>query len=195
MFEQLQLNVQSTPFFNATHESFKIQCDSKIFVFKGRSITSIPNDLAEFVFEQVKERGVFPILASDNKNTIKQKEVNALKHFKEAGHLSQRIAYYNSYYDAMKAAGKTVDHSRHFKDALRHDKELALYLNIHDVPQETTSYLTKEQREAAGIVVDAATVKEIDSESETKKLVKTASVASETVLTTQKVNDMIESLS
>lgn len=136
--------------FNVSLEDFKIQCDSKVFVFKKRSATLVDDYLVQFVHEQTKDRGVFPIYLSMDKAAIKKAARTAMLLYL-SGTIQQRIRNYASQHDDFRKKGVTFANSPHYERALRWEKEIIAMLEIEAPIHEELSFLDTERREALGI--------------------------------------------
>lgn len=90
-------------FINATTETFEKMFDNKVFVFKKRSSTFVPDELAKFVKSEMKEFGIFQY---DSVKKAKDQEDDALRSYLDW--LYQRRSYYNSWKDEQKRHGITL---------------------------------------------------------------------------------------
>lgn len=141
---------QTVTFFNATLDTIKIQCDSCVFRFQPRGTAEIPFRLYQVFESQVRDKGVFAIYPYYTKDQIKQKELEALRHYKDQGDLKMRISNFFAYVDEMKKRGVTIEESPEMKRALRVRKELEAYLKEHKADETELSFFDEKKRKELG---------------------------------------------
>ena len=145
--------------YNASLESFKLQCDSKVFRFHPRSFTEVPDDLANLVYEMKKDWGVFIVYPGMSKEAKKQAVRTALLSYL-GGALHERIKNYASQADEFRKKGITLEDNKHSKEAKRWDKEIREVLEMEAPIYEELSYLDAKRRKKLGI--DAKNVKHVE---------------------------------
>lgn len=129
-------------FYTASLEKFKIQCNSIVLVFRPRQFTQVPDDLANFVMEQVKYRGVFSVpsdIAEDSPEFEKRKRDSLLQYLGIT--LRERIVNYYAMQDDYKRRGVTLLPDAAFQRALRWEKELREMLQSQAPIEEELSFL------------------------------------------------------
>lgn len=142
--------LNQTKMFNTTLEDFMIQCDSKVFIFTKRASTLVDNHLVEFVYAQVKDRGVFPLYPSMTKDEIKQEKRKAMLSYLKST-LRQRIRNYIAQQDDFKKKGVTYSNDVRLDRAIRWEKEIIAILEVEAPIHEELSFLDAKHRKALGI--------------------------------------------
>lgn len=135
--------------FNASLEKFKIQCDSKVFVFNPRESTEVPDypmELVGFVYAQTKDRGVFPIYPNMSEADIKKAERQALINYR-SGFLNERIVNYIAQQDEFKKNGITLSEDPRFKRAKRWSEEILKKLELEAPLEQELSFLEEKAQD------------------------------------------------
>lgn len=135
---------------NASLDSFKLQCNSKVFKFEPRSSVKVPLDLVDFMMNQLRDKGVFPVYPTMTAEQVKSAERSALISYLN-GALRERIINYYSQQDDYKKRGVTLQDDPRFKRALRWDKEIRAKLELESPIEEELSFLNADQRKSIGI--------------------------------------------
>ena len=138
--------------YNTSMEGFKCQCDSKVFVFKPRESTEVPESLTGFLYERYKDSGIFIILPEDTPLQVKKKARDALLSYLH-GALRERIINFNAEADEARRRGATLPKSSLFERALRWDKEIRIKLEVEAPIERELSFLSEEERKKIGMVV------------------------------------------
>ena len=147
---------QTVKFYNPTLETFKCQCDSKVFRFSPKEYTEVPFSLMYILEKQLADYGVFIVYPTMTQDDIKKKEFECLKHYKDNGVLKARIVNFFAYVDEMKKRGMTIDESPEMKRALRMKKEIEILLKENKHVDIELSFFDDVQRKEYGLEVDNA---------------------------------------
>lgn len=187
-------------FFNATLDTIKIQCDSKVFRFVPRGTTEVPFSLVYVLEAQVKDKGVFPVYPYYSQDQIKQKELEALRHYKDQGDLKSRLVNFFAYVDEMKKRGVTLDDSPEMRRAIRIKKELEVYLKENHADEVELSFFDEDKRKELGIadgnftkvISQLPSIDELVTESGEKVVAPSKTAAKKSKLSDVKFGDGLE---
>jgi hypothetical protein len=135
--------------YNASLESFDVVCDARVFKFKPRDFTDVPDSLVESLYEQVKPWGVFPIRPSMTDEDIKQAKYSALKAYLN-GALRTRLACYDMQKDHYARINVTLPPNREHNKALNWQKEIHKLLELESPIEVVPSFLDEETRKLVG---------------------------------------------
>lgn len=157
--EQMMMQVKM---FNTSLESYDIQCNSRVFKFYPRQSTMVPADLVYYIYEQMKYKGVFPILPNAS-------EIERKKAYRDAmltyltGDLRERISNYLAEEDEQRKHGVTNPlRSRKLTQALNWKKEITVLLEIESPIEDQFSFLDADKRKELG--TDGEHVKKYEGE-------------------------------
>lgn len=123
---------------NASLEDVKTQCDSQVFRFKAREKIEVPQHLSKFLLDQLSKKGIF--IVPDKPEDFEKAHYAALRNYLN-GTLKIRIQNYLHEQDEFKKKGVTLQPSKDFERALRHQKELTEILNEKAPDTVELSYL------------------------------------------------------
>lgn len=134
--------------YNASLEKFKIQCNSFVLVFRPKEFTNCPDDIVNFAYEQVKDRGVFivPPDVTEDSDEFKKRKRQALLSYLGIT-LRERIVNYYAMQDDFKRKGVTLQPDVQFSRALRWEKELRQLLENEAPIEEELSFLEAKRTE------------------------------------------------
>ncbi len=135
--------------FNASLDSFKVQCNSVVFKFTARGAIIVPDELAPFIYNQFKERGVFLIRPSMTREEVKEAHRQALLEYL-SGTLEERIRNYTSREDEDRKRGITIQRHPKFEEALRWKAEIIELLEMERPIEVELSFLDAERRKKLG---------------------------------------------
>lgn len=158
--EQMMIQIKM---YNTSLESHDVQCNSKVFKFLPRSSTLVPADLVYFVYEQMKYRGIFPVLPNmsedDKKKAYREAMITYLN-----GDLRERISNYLAEEDEQRKRGVTNPLRHHkLKQALNWQKEITALLEIEKPIEEQLSFMDQDKRKELG--TDGEHVQKFEGES------------------------------
>lgn len=141
-------------FYNSSLEpSFSRQFDGKFYHFSPRSKTVFPDHLDWQLFfetQNLKQYGVFPVLANMTKEQLVEAEYKALNEYLN-GALRERIRNYQAEADDAKRKGITLEKDIRFERALRLQKELVHKLKVEAPRDDEWSFFDAETRQKLGI--------------------------------------------
>jgi hypothetical protein len=136
--------------YNTSLESFKVICDAKVFEFKPREYTEVPDNIADMLYNQVKAWGVFPIRPNITEEELKQAKFKALKDYLN-GALRVRLECYDMQKDHYARINVTLPPQRDQIKAMNWQKEIHKVLELESPIEVVPSFLDEETRKAIGI--------------------------------------------
>lgn len=146
--EQMMIHVKM---FNTSLETYETQCNSKVFKFLPRQSTPVPADLVYYIYEQMKYKGVFPILPNASLEDKKKAYREAMLAYL-GGDLRERISNYLAEEDEQRKRGVTNPlRHRRLNQALNWQKEITALLEIDSPIEEQLSFLDAAKRKELGI--------------------------------------------
>lgn len=148
-FETLEMN--KIQFVNTTLEKFKIQCNSKVYVFEPRSTTMVPYNEAKLVSDHVRHRGVAVIFPTMTEEQKKGAIGTALSVYRKAGTLFNRLKNNKAYMDDFKRRGIEIEKPEGQEEAEIWAKEIDFLLGTEFKTKSNASFLSDAEREVAKI--------------------------------------------
>jgi len=136
--------------YNASLDSFQIQCDSVVYQFRPRQFTNVSDALWPLIYNQYKDRGIFAVPPSMTVEEKKKAHREALLQYLGTT-LRERIVNYNSQEDDFRKRGVTFKRHLKHEEALRWDEEIRAMLEMEAPIDERLSFISAEKRSELGI--------------------------------------------
>lgn len=137
-------------FFNCTLEKVEKMCNSIMYVFEPRSYLDVPDDIVQFVEQELKPFGIMKCDYGITEDQLKDVKRDGLINYVK-GTLRTRILNYMSQKDEYQKKGVTIPDDPRFSRALRFEKEIYQLLKMSKPVEQELSFLSDEERKGIGI--------------------------------------------
>jgi hypothetical protein len=136
--------------YNTSLGSFIVVCEAKVFEFKPREYTEVPDSIVDMLYAQVKAWGVFPVRNGMSEEELQNAKFAALKAYLN-GALRVRLECYDMQKDHYARINVTLPPQRDQIKAMNWQKEIHKLLEMESPIEVVPSFLDDETRKAIGI--------------------------------------------